>query len=241
MNNFCCFTGVEGECHDVKSIFLINSHHTNRTNTTEHHQPINVNSEIDIKVKALSVILNHSNYEVAHASVKQFLSRMSLKNGNFAINGTLGKFLVLDLTSQGSLYRDRFLSTHGHDTMLFFDFFKYGDPEQAAKEQYDATLKIRMASVIYVHTQRFYSELLAFFRDELTSSKDFCLSRRFCISKKFDCIIHFVYRVANSIYIFFKAFLGIIYTSNTAMHFPYFQNTYTILKSVSTNKVLRPL
>ena len=32
---------------------------------TEH-----VNSEIDIKVKALSVILNHSNYEVAHAMVK---------------------------------------------------------------------------------------------------------------------------------------------------------------------------
>ena len=29
-----------------------------------------VNSEIDIKVKALSVILNHSNYEVAHAMVK---------------------------------------------------------------------------------------------------------------------------------------------------------------------------
>ena len=223
MNNFCCFTGIEGECHDVKSIYLINSHHTNRTNTTEHHQPINVNSEIDIKVKALSVILNHSNYEVAHASVKQFLSRMSLKNGNFAINGTLGKFLVLDLTSQGSLYRDRFLSTHGHDTMLFFDFFKYGDPEQAAKEQYDATLKIRMASVIYVHTQRFYSELLAFFRDELTSSKDFCLSRRFCISKKFDCIIHFVYRVANSIYIFSKLFLELFIHQIRRCIFPTFK------------------
>ena len=76
---------------------------------------------------------------------------------------SLGKFLVLDLTSQGSLYRDRFLSTHGHDTMLYFDFFKYGDAVEASKEPHDARLKIRMASVIYVHTQRFYSELLAFF------------------------------------------------------------------------------
>ena len=36
----------------------------------EHMPPAHVNSEIDIKVKALSVILNHSNYEVAHAMVK---------------------------------------------------------------------------------------------------------------------------------------------------------------------------
>ena len=131
----------------------------------EVHQPTHINSEIDVKVKQLSVILNHSNYEVAHASVKKFVSRMSLRQGNFAINGTLGKFLVLDLTSQGSLYRDRFLSTHGHDTMLYFDFFKYGDPNEAAKQPHDATLKIRMASVIYVHTQRFYSELTAFFNN----------------------------------------------------------------------------
>ena len=38
--------------------------------TEENIRPQHVNSEIDIKVKALSVILNHSNYEVAHAMVK---------------------------------------------------------------------------------------------------------------------------------------------------------------------------
>ena len=33
----------------------------------------------------------------------------------------------------------------------------------AAEQGFDASLKLRMASIIYVHTQRFYSELLAFF------------------------------------------------------------------------------
>jgi vacuolar protein sorting-associated protein 13D len=128
----------------------------------EIEQP-HVNSEIDIKVKALSVMLNHSNYEVALASVKTFISRISLRDGNFAIRGTLGKFLVIDLTRKGCLYRDRFLTMPGHDQVLSFNFFKFGLPDEGLKEPYDATLKLRMASIIYVHTQRFYSELMAFF------------------------------------------------------------------------------
>ena len=66
-----------------------------------------VNMEIDVKVKALSVTLNHEAYEVAVATVKTFISRMSFRDGNFAIGGTLGNFLVKDLTPQGFLYRDR--------------------------------------------------------------------------------------------------------------------------------------
>ena len=122
-----------------------------------------VNSEIDVKVKALSVVLNHEAYEVAVATVKTFVSRISLRDGNFAIGGTLGNFLVQDLTPQGKLYRDRFLTMQGQDQVLTFDFFKYGRPDDKLAREFDATLKLRMASIIYVHTQRFYSELLAFF------------------------------------------------------------------------------
>ncbi len=65
-------------------------------------------------------------------------------------------------------YRDRFLSMQGQEKVLTFNFFKYGlgldDIESSReKQEYDASLKLRMASIIYVHTQRFYSELLAFF------------------------------------------------------------------------------
>ena len=51
----------------------------------------------------------------------------------------------------------------GRDDVLSFRFFKYGDEKVAAEQGFDASLKLRMASIIYVHTQRFYSELLAFF------------------------------------------------------------------------------
>ena len=45
-----------------------------------------------------------------------------------------------------------------------FQFFKFGGaPDESLSRAQDATLKIRMSSVIYVHTQRFYSELMAFF------------------------------------------------------------------------------
>ena len=50
----------------------------------------------------------------------------------------------------------------GQEKVLTFNLFKYGHG-LSEKEEYDASLKLRMASIIYVHTQRFYSELLAFF------------------------------------------------------------------------------
>ena len=74
------------------------------------------------------------------------------------------------MTKKGhDLYADRFLSMQGRDDVLSFRFFKYGEEKvtASASEQqvssFDASLKLRMASIIYVHTQRFYSELLAFF------------------------------------------------------------------------------
>lgn len=118
---------------------------------------------MDFKVKSLSIVLNHSNYEVARVSVNTFLSHLAWKKGCFTIEGTLKKFLVTDLTSSGLLYTERFLSMQGHNDVLTFHFFKHNDEKVALSKPFDASLKLRMASIIYVHTHRFYSELLAFF------------------------------------------------------------------------------
>ena len=61
------------------------------------------NSDINIKVRSLSVILNHSDYEVARASVDSYVSRLSLCEGNFSLQGSLRKFLVTDLTKVSAL------------------------------------------------------------------------------------------------------------------------------------------
>ena len=67
-----------------------------------------------------------------------------------------------DLTSHGVLYKDRFLSRG--ENVLTFDLFKYGGPpDDKLARPYDAFLRVRMASIIYVHTHRFYSEVLSFF------------------------------------------------------------------------------
>ena len=120
------------------------------------------NTDIDIKVKSLSLVLNRPEYEIASASAKSFASKISLRDGNFAIGGRLGSFGIKDLTEQGVLYRDRFVSKGG-ENILTFQFFKYGSDDEKLKRPHDATLKLRMASIVYVHTHRFNSELLTFF------------------------------------------------------------------------------
>ena len=95
---------------------------SNRSGSKDHHHQSNLapassssskpvkqdkhfNSDIKIKVRSLSVLLNHSDYEVARASVNSYVSRLSLHQGNFSLQGSLRKFLVTDLTKDGELYR----------------------------------------------------------------------------------------------------------------------------------------
>ena len=93
-------------------------------NNSESQEPECFNTEIDIKVRALSVVLNKPEYELACASATNYVSKVHLKNGNFSIEGTLGDFALKDLTPHGVLYRDRFLSRGEH--VLKFHFFKFG-------------------------------------------------------------------------------------------------------------------
>ena len=120
------------------------------------------NSEIDVKVKSLSVLLNMPEYELASATAKNYTSKISLRDGNFAIWGSLGNFSLKDLTSHGLLYKDR-ISSRLAKQAFNFHFFKFGAADPKLERPQDATLKIRMSSIIYVHTNRFYSELVSFF------------------------------------------------------------------------------
>ena len=113
-------------------------------------------------MRSLSLVLNNPDYEVASAAVRSYSSTVSLREGNFAVAGRLGSFSLKDLTSHGALYKDRFLSRG--ENVLTFDLFKYGGPpDDKLARPYDAFLRVRMASIIYVHTHRFYSEVLSFF------------------------------------------------------------------------------
>ena len=112
LNYFC----TQNKCHlnfnSTHCVLSISSNivSSSRSHPHQREEEEAITQEMDVKVKSLSVLLNHSNYEVARASVTTFLSRLSWKEGNFSIDGSLRKFLVTDLTCKGDLYADRFLS-----------------------------------------------------------------------------------------------------------------------------------
>ncbi|TRY62990.1 hypothetical protein TCAL_03981 [Tigriopus californicus] len=135
------------------------SKRTKESNTTLEED---FNMEINIKVIHLSLILNKPEYEVASAGVRNFVSCLYFRDGNFSIDGKLEQFSLKDLTPHNSRYKDRFLS-RGGEQVLTFHFFKYTQDDEKLSRPYDASLKLRMASVTYVHTHRFYSEILVFF------------------------------------------------------------------------------
>ena len=53
------------------------------------------------------------------------------------------------------------------DEALSFDFFKFGAPDPNLLRENDMRLTLRMASVQYVHTKRFQTELVVFFQHYL--------------------------------------------------------------------------
>ncbi|XP_070561460.1 LOW QUALITY PROTEIN: intermembrane lipid transfer protein VPS13D-like [Ptychodera flava] len=119
------------------------------------------NSEFDIKVQSLTLLLNKANYELARASVGKLSAHLELVDGNTSIAGSLGHVSLTDLTPHGKLYRERFITTG--EEALGFDIFKYGQDDIYLARECDVKVKLRMSSVRYVHTHRFQSEIVAFF------------------------------------------------------------------------------
>ncbi|KAG8434275.1 hypothetical protein GDO86_012595 [Hymenochirus boettgeri] len=118
------------------------------------------NTKLDLKVHSLSLVLKNTTSELAKASVSKLTSYLEIIEGDLALQGSIGSLSLSDLTLYGNVYTERF-TTSGEEALIF-QMFKYGLPDPELKREYDMRVSLRMASVQYVHTQRFQSELVAF-------------------------------------------------------------------------------
>lgn len=114
------------------------------------------NSKIDITINELSLVLYKSESEkLARISISNFNCFSTTTNGNLLSEGTLGKVTIFDLTLGGKVYKERFITAG--DEALNFNFSKY-----TSKTEFDMKLDCQMSLVQYVHSQRFFMELLNF-------------------------------------------------------------------------------
>merc|ERR1719232_1634655 len=118
-------------------------------------------TSVDIQVKSLAICFNKNENDLFKATVLNYGSKLFLRDGNFEIEGQLGNFCIKDFTNYGFLYRDRFLCRG--EEILKFKIFKYGPRDEELKRDYDIEVNLKMASITYVHTQRFWSVLMDFF------------------------------------------------------------------------------
>ncbi|XP_019746384.1 vacuolar protein sorting-associated protein 13D isoform X5 [Hippocampus comes] len=119
-----------------------------------------VNTKLDLKVHSLSVVLNKEGNELARASVIKLSSHLEMLESNLVLTGSLGSLSLSDLTPHGDLYRERFTTCGGE--ALIFNIHRYGMPDPYLEREYDIKVSLLMASVQYVHTQRFQAEVVAF-------------------------------------------------------------------------------
>uniref|UniRef100_A0A2I2YK25 Vacuolar protein sorting 13 homolog D n=1 Tax=Gorilla gorilla gorilla TaxID=9595 RepID=A0A2I2YK25_GORGO len=119
-----------------------------------------VNTKLDLKVHSLSLVLNKTTSELAKANVSKLVAHLEMIEGDLALQGSIGSLSLSDLTSHGEFYRERF-TTSGEEALIF-QTFKYGRPDPLLRREHDIRVSLRMASVQYVHTQRFQAEVVAF-------------------------------------------------------------------------------
>ncbi|XP_054435700.1 intermembrane lipid transfer protein VPS13D isoform X2 [Pteronotus mesoamericanus] len=119
-----------------------------------------VNTKLDLKVHSLSLVLNKTTSELAKANVSKLVAHLEMIEGDLALQGSIGSLSLSDLTAHGELYRERF-TTSGEEALIF-QAFKYGRPDPLLRRGHDVRVSLQMASVQYVHTQRFQAEVVAF-------------------------------------------------------------------------------
>ncbi|KYO48961.1 vacuolar protein sorting-associated protein 13D isoform A [Alligator mississippiensis] len=130
----------------------------NILSTTEVQDP--VNTKLDLKVHSLSLVLNKTTSELAKANVSKLVTYLELIDGDLSVHGSIGSLSLSDLTSHGEFYRERF-TTSGEEALIF-QIYKYGRPDPLLQRDCDIRISLRMASVQYVHTQRFQAEVVSF-------------------------------------------------------------------------------
>ncbi|XP_043215701.1 vacuolar protein sorting-associated protein 13D-like [Amphibalanus amphitrite] len=119
-------------------------------------------TETLVRVRSLSLLLNQpGSGPLARATVTDYSSRTLSGTERATTSGRLGALAMVDLTSHGALYKERFV-TAGPEA-VHFDFVKFQSPDPSLRREFDTQLRLRMASVQYVHTARFLAELQQFF------------------------------------------------------------------------------
>uniref|UniRef100_T1KHU8 UBA domain-containing protein n=1 Tax=Tetranychus urticae TaxID=32264 RepID=T1KHU8_TETUR len=147
----------------LKAFFLSSNSPSQDQSSSESGSKLEIDSKIDLTIRRLSIILNKpEDQPLAKANIHGFSCFYSKYNGNVLMEGKLKKLSILDLTQFNEIYRERFI-TSGKEA-LNFTFFKYGQEDETMKREYDMNLRIQMASVQYVHTQRFYTETMHFLK-----------------------------------------------------------------------------
>ncbi|XP_066494000.1 intermembrane lipid transfer protein VPS13D [Tiliqua scincoides] len=119
-----------------------------------------VNTKLDLKVHSLSLVLNKATNELAKANVSKLVTHVEMFEGDLTLQGSIGSLSLSDLTSHGEFYRERF-TTSGEEALIF-QVYKYGQPDPLLQRDCDIRISLRMASVQYVHTQRFQAEVVSF-------------------------------------------------------------------------------
>lgn len=124
------------------------------------------NSEVEIFVRSLNMIMIRKEEDLAKVSISHVSFTITKDSSVKIITGTLGSLIVMDLTPQGSMYREKF-ATCGEEAMNFTYLTNVKTSTSLGKDKIkgrEANLKVEMASVKYVHTKRFVTELQNFFR-----------------------------------------------------------------------------
>lgn len=116
--------------------------------------------EMEVQVRSLSMMFKKDEYELAKANVSNMECRISKCPNNLSVKGRLGRMSLLDLSPHGCLYKEKF-TTIGNEA-LHFDIMKYGNVSSI--KECDASVHLKMFSVFYIHSKRFYDEVMAFFQ-----------------------------------------------------------------------------
>jgi vacuolar protein sorting-associated protein 13D len=127
---------------------------TSVSTQTENEQMHHDKSELDISIKSLTLVLVKPDYELARANVSNARFIVTKQGVGKIIEGSLGSISVIDLTTHGCIYREKFM-TSGNEALSFVytrDCQKPTVGKRSLKK--DAQLNIKMSSVRYVHTKR---------------------------------------------------------------------------------------
>lgn len=129
---------------------------SNTTTQSEQEHNSLEKSELDISIKSLTLVLVKPQYELARANVSNARFIVTKAGVSKTVEGTLGSISVTDLTTYGSIYREKFM-TSGNEAIKFTYIRECAKHATTSKRSLkkDAEVNIKMSSVRYVHTKRY--------------------------------------------------------------------------------------